>query len=302
MATAFEGFVERKWQDALNIAAAEPASWRGDGERVNPGVRPPDKTMATSKGALRITGAVNVVEQGASPRSHSPSWDVSFGRKCRARNLIGCDGDHVMLQCKKLMNLGLSERKEVLEKSGLCTFCLKHAAEFECFGRGGMSKPRCTQSGCDGEHTPSVHKLMGEEHVGVNLVAEDEIEAEGDEDEDKDEYQDQDDDEGWWLGKVGMMEVPDREEETLREVVESEFEYSPDDYFADEVTEDGWWNPGSIQPYSAGDETGAQLPPARRLPHNKSTAAPDGPHMKQSPCSTGTKRRRLRKRFKNTID
>jgi hypothetical protein len=214
-----------------------------------------------------------------------------------------------MLQCKKLMSLGLSERKEVLEKSGLCTFCLKHAAELECYGRGGMSKPRCTQSGCDGEHTPSVHKLMGEEHAGVNLVAEDESDTEGGESEDEDEYQDHDKGEGWWVAKKGMMEVSDREEETLEEVVESEFEYSPDDYFADKVAEDGWRSPGSIQPYSAGDETGAQLPPARRLPYNKSTAIPggphmimDGPHMKQSPCSTGTKRRRLRKRSKNTID
>ncbi len=122
VAAAFEGFVERKWQDALNIAAAEPASWRGDGEKANPSAWPSDGTAATGKGALKIIGAVNMVEQGASPRSHSPSWDVSFGRKCRARNLIGCDGDHVMLQCKKLMSLGLSERKEVLEKSGLCTF------------------------------------------------------------------------------------------------------------------------------------------------------------------------------------
>jgi hypothetical protein len=32
-----------------------------------------------------------------------------------------------MLQCKKLMALALNERREVLEKSGLCTFCLKHA-------------------------------------------------------------------------------------------------------------------------------------------------------------------------------
>jgi hypothetical protein len=27
LTSAFERFVERKWQDALNIAAAEPASW-----------------------------------------------------------------------------------------------------------------------------------------------------------------------------------------------------------------------------------------------------------------------------------
>jgi hypothetical protein len=49
-----------------------------------------------------------------------------------------------------------------------------------------MSKPRSTQSGCDGEHTPSVHKLMGEEHAGMNLVAEDESDMEGSENEDED--------------------------------------------------------------------------------------------------------------------
>jgi hypothetical protein len=31
---AFEDFIERKWLDALNIAATEPTPWRGDGEKV----------------------------------------------------------------------------------------------------------------------------------------------------------------------------------------------------------------------------------------------------------------------------
>jgi hypothetical protein len=120
VATVFERFVKRKWQDALNVAAAEPASWRGEGEKANPSGGSLDRTAATSKGTLSITGAVNVVEQKASSRSHSPSWDVSSGRRCLARNLIGCDGDHVMLQCDKLMSLGLGERREVLEKAD-CT-------------------------------------------------------------------------------------------------------------------------------------------------------------------------------------
>jgi hypothetical protein len=72
VATAFEGFVERKWQDALNIAAAEPTSWRGDGDKANPGVRSLERAAATSKETLRITGAVNVVEQEAPSRSLSP--------------------------------------------------------------------------------------------------------------------------------------------------------------------------------------------------------------------------------------
>jgi hypothetical protein len=41
----------------------------------------------------------------------------------------------------KLLGMKLSERKEVLEKSGLCLFCLKHAAKLECYGQGGLSKP-----------------------------------------------------------------------------------------------------------------------------------------------------------------
>jgi hypothetical protein len=104
-----------------------------------------------------------------------------------------------MLQCKRLMGLGLSERREVLEKSGLCMFCLKHAAELECYGRRGMSKPRCTQSGCDGEHTPSVHKLMAEEHASVNLVAEDE---------------DRDKDEGGGSGRLGQWKCQTKRKES----------------------------------------------------------------------------------------
>jgi hypothetical protein len=156
LTTAFERFVERKWQDALNVAAAELSSWNAGREKSSPSGGTQDKAAHVGKGVLKVTGAVNVIEQKASPRSHSPTWDVSFGRKCRARNLIGCDGDHVLLQCNKLLGIKLSERKEVLEKSGLCLFCLKHAAELECYGRGGLSKPRCTQAGCDGEDTPSV--------------------------------------------------------------------------------------------------------------------------------------------------
>jgi hypothetical protein len=80
-----------------------------------------------------VAGAVNMIKQKTIPRSHSPSWDVSFGRKCRARYLIGCDGDHVLLQCTKLLGLELSKRKELLKKSGLCLYCLKHAAEVEFY-------------------------------------------------------------------------------------------------------------------------------------------------------------------------
>jgi hypothetical protein len=82
MTSAFEDFIERKWLDALNIAATEPVPWRGDGEKVVGGARMPDKASGGGRGVMRLTGAVNVIERGETPRSPSPQWDLSFRRKC----------------------------------------------------------------------------------------------------------------------------------------------------------------------------------------------------------------------------
>jgi hypothetical protein len=219
-ALAFEEFIERKWLDALNIAATEPAQWRGDGEKGTKGPRVTEKASGDGQGTMRLTGAVNMVERGEGSRPVSPQWDLSFRRRCRAQNLIGCDGDHVMIQCDKLLGLGLAERKDVLEKSGLCMFCLKHSAEFECYGKGGLSKPRCTRSGCDGEHTPNLHMLMGEDDAKVNFIAGVEGEEEyetvygaGDEHGAECEYEWEYEDGGLWVGTVGAVEVLEWSEE-----------------------------------------------------------------------------------------
>jgi hypothetical protein len=90
LTSAFEKFVERKWQDALNVAAAEPSTWGAEKEKTSSNRGAQDKATYGSKGVPKATGAVNVVEQEVIPRSLSPSWDVLFGRKCRARYLIGC--------------------------------------------------------------------------------------------------------------------------------------------------------------------------------------------------------------------
>jgi hypothetical protein len=67
VAATFERFVERKWQDALNVAAAEPVYWSVGREKFSPSRGTLDKTAPTSKGMLKVTGAVNVVEQRAPP-------------------------------------------------------------------------------------------------------------------------------------------------------------------------------------------------------------------------------------------
>jgi hypothetical protein len=72
-----------------------------------------------------------------------------------------------------------------LEKSGLCMYCLKHAAKLECYGQGGPSKPRCVRPECGGRHAIEAHKLLGEADVCVNLATRDVCES--------------DDDEEWWV-------------------------------------------------------------------------------------------------------
>jgi hypothetical protein len=109
---------------------------------------------------------------------------------------------------------------------------------------------------------------MGEESVGVNLVAEDEWESEEDEDEE------------WWVGTVRMEEVREEEVEALEEIDESEPEREPrfitsiftrkdDSGLEDELEclwdaralsspeepeEDRWWSPEPPQPSSEEDE------------------------------------------------
>jgi hypothetical protein len=272
LASAFKKFIERKWQDALNIAAAEPPSWGMEKEKIGSGRGVQDKAIYASKGAPRMAGAVNVVEQETIPRSQSPSWDVSFGRKCRARYLIGCDVDHVLLQCNKLLGMELDERKEILKKSGLCLFCLKHAVEVECYGQGSFSKPKCTQAGCNGEHTPGVHKLLGKDSAGVNLVAEGEYESVEDEE--------------WWVGTIRIEGMGEEEEEALRKAGEPEPEggtrCGPSGFtmendsgledeggylwgahtppVPDESEEDGWWSPELPEPGFEEDEEGVCYP------------------------------------------
>jgi hypothetical protein len=71
LGSAFEEFVERKWQDALNIATAEPLSWGMEREKTNPGKGTIDKTAHTNKGVPKVSGAVNVVSQQSPPPRHT---------------------------------------------------------------------------------------------------------------------------------------------------------------------------------------------------------------------------------------
>ncbi len=175
LGAAFERFVERKWKDALNVVAAAPQPWEPEGpkkEKMTNSKAAAEKAPQGQKGVAKTVGTANVVTQ-------QPTWGH---RKCRVQEQTGCEGDHLVLRCGKLRKLSLSERRRVLEASGLCMFCLRHPANAECFDQGGRTKPACVQPGCKGKHAVGVHKLHGGVDESVNLVAEEEYEVGEDED------------------------------------------------------------------------------------------------------------------------
>ncbi len=171
LGAAFERFVERKWKDALNVAAAEPQPWEPEGpkkEKATSNKTTGEKAAQGQKGAFKTVGAANVVTQ-------QPAWGR---RKCRVQEQTGCEGDHLVLRCGKLRKLSLCERRRALEASRLCMFCLRHPADAECFDQGGRTKPACVQPGCKGKHAVGVHELFGGADASVNLVAEEDHEEE----------------------------------------------------------------------------------------------------------------------------
>ncbi len=70
-------------------------------------------------------------------------------------------------------------------------YCLKNAAELECYGQGGPTKPRCPRPECEGGHTTGAHELLGEVDASINLVAREDCDSDDDE---------------WWVNTVRVEE------------------------------------------------------------------------------------------------
>jgi hypothetical protein len=254
---AFEGFVERKWRDALNVAAAKPQAWEAKGPKRDRSMV--DKAAGTrvtgeraapgQKGPTKTVGTANVVTQ-------QPAWRH---KQCRVQEQTGCEGDHLVLRCSKLQELSICDRKKVLEASLLCMFCLRHPANAECFDQGGRSKPACVQRGCKGKHAAGVHDLLGGVESSVNLASE-----EGDEEDEGDLYvnvarigQEEDDwqepDDSWLdldggesedEGRLYCISAFTRKGDSgLEEELEYFSNITPNEDKGEEAEEDRWWSP-----------------------------------------------------------
>jgi hypothetical protein len=147
---AFWNFVDQKWRDALNVAAAEPPAWgTGSGGRVS---FQDGGKKETTKPVKSGAAAVHVAEvEGRKPRQGDK------GRVCIFKGVMGCTGTHPPWFCRAFGKLPAKEREKLIVDNKLCPFCLLHDRDKPC---GAKQKPvsvACTASGCRGRHAQKLH-------------------------------------------------------------------------------------------------------------------------------------------------
>jgi hypothetical protein len=93
---AFWRFVDQKWKDAINIAAAEPPAWgAGGGERraapqgAGPGMREASKLARAGAAAIHVTEAAGLRAEHGEGR-----------RACIFKGVMGCAGTHPPWFCR----------------------------------------------------------------------------------------------------------------------------------------------------------------------------------------------------------
>ncbi len=164
---SFERYIEGKWKDALNIAAAEPSSWetssgrpeRGQVERTSLEKPTAERTTGAGKKAVKTTGAASC-----------DIWPGLQRKKVQVPKIQGLHGGPHRSCLQGFRDLDAETKRKALEESELFTFCLRHAAGLECYGREMDSKPACQVPECEGQHTERLHEMISGLNASVNML------------------------------------------------------------------------------------------------------------------------------------
>jgi hypothetical protein len=186
---AFWCFVDQKWRDALNVAAAEPPAWgAGAGVRVSfqdGSKKEPAKSGKPGAAAVHVTEV-----EGRRPRQGDR------GRACIFKGVMGCTGTHPPWFCRAFGKLPAKEREKLIADNKLCPFCLLHDKDKQCGAKQKSVSMACTASGCKGKHAQKLHDLLKDlfrDEGQVHVLQEDDGWEESEE--------------AWELGDAGNMIV-----------------------------------------------------------------------------------------------
>jgi hypothetical protein len=166
---AFWNFVDQKWRDALNVAAAEPPAWgTGGGARVS--FQDGGRKEVTKPGKSGAA-AVHVTEvEGRRPRQGDR------GRVCIFKGVMGCTGTHPPWFCRSFGKLPAKEREKLIVDNNLCPFCLLHDKDKPCGAKQKPASVACSAAGCRGRHAQKLHDLLKDilrEEGQVHVLQED---------------------------------------------------------------------------------------------------------------------------------
>ncbi len=149
---AFWNFVDQKWRDALNMAAAEPPAWgTGGGGRAAP--QDGRKKGGAAEATKAVKAAMHVT--GIDGKWHRQG---DSGRACMFKEVMGCPATHPPWHCKVFGKLPAREREKLIKDNRLCPFCLLHEKDKPCEAK---QKPEaCTASNCKGRHIQKLHDFL----------------------------------------------------------------------------------------------------------------------------------------------
>jgi hypothetical protein len=186
---AFWNFVDQKWRDALNVAAAEPPAWgAGGGGRTtfqDGGKKEAAKPAKADAAAVHVTGT-----DGRCP------CQGDGGRMCVFKDVMGRTAAHPPWLCKVFGKLPVKEREKLIIDNKLCPFCLLHDKDKLCGAKQRTGSVACMASGCKGRHAQKLHDFLKDvfrEEGRVHVVQED------------DEWEESE--EAWELGEEEAMIV-----------------------------------------------------------------------------------------------
>jgi hypothetical protein len=186
---AFWNFVDQKWRDALNVAAAEPPAWgAGSGGRAAPS---DSARKEPAKGPKAGAAAVHVT--GVDGKRHRQG---DSGRTCVFKDVMGCTAAHPPWLCKVFGKLPAGEREKLITDNRLCPFCLLHDKDKPCGAKLRPVSVTCAAASCKGRHIQKLHDFLKDvfrEENRVHVVHGDDGWEESDE--------------AWELGEEEMMIV-----------------------------------------------------------------------------------------------
>jgi hypothetical protein len=134
---AFWIFMDQKWRDALNVAAAEPAGWGQ--ESISSKSYGADRRDNQGKAEAKKLAAA-AIHVATSAERQVPTGPPL--KKCKFVDALNCTSLHPPWRCRAFGDKKREEQARIIEDNKLCPFCLLHDKSEVCYSKVYMTKPK----------------------------------------------------------------------------------------------------------------------------------------------------------------